>query len=110
MYEDYLTFRGFNVVTATSGAEAIAIATARRPAVILMDLQMGGMTGTEALQILRADPVHTGAHIVAFTAHALSSERRAALAAGFDDVIAKPCLPDDLAKVVSRLLDAPRVP
>jgi CheY-like chemotaxis protein len=108
MYEEYLKFRGYHVVTASSGAAAIEIARQQRPALILMDLQMGGMTGTEALRILRADPSHRHVHIVALTAHALDGERHAALAAGFDEVLAKPCLPEDLVTAVARLLATPR--
>jgi CheY-like chemotaxis protein len=104
MYEEYLTFRGYRVVTASSGAEAVDLARATRPALILMDLQMGGMTGTEAMQILRADPAHRDVQIVALTAHALDGDRRAALDAGFDDVLAKPCLPDELVAAIGRLL------
>jgi CheY-like chemotaxis protein len=104
MYEEYLTFRGYRVVTASSGAEAISLARSAHPTLILMDLQMAGMTGTQALQILRADPANAGVQIVALTAHALDGHRRAALAAGFDDVLAKPCLPDDLVAAIDRLL------
>jgi CheY-like chemotaxis protein len=46
--------------------------------------------------------------IVAFTAHALQDERLTALHAGFDEVLAKPCLPDELASAVARLLVTPR--
>ncbi len=108
MYEEYLTFRGYRVVTASSGAEAVELAGTTRPALILMDLQMGGMTGTEAMRILRADPAHSHVKIVALTAHALDGDRRAALAAGFDEVLAKPCLPDDLVAAIGRLLTSAR--
>ncbi len=108
MYEEYLTFRGYRVVTAASGAAAIELARDVRPALILMDLQMGGMTGTEAMKILRADASFAKVPIVALTAHALDGDRRAALTAGFDDVLAKPCLPEDLAAAVERLLAGAR--
>ena len=108
MYEEYLRFRGYSVVTASSGAQAVDLARTTRPALILMDLQMGGMTGTEAMQILRADPAHSDVQIVALTAHALDGDRRAALAAGFDEVLPKPCLPDDLVAAIGRLLAGTR--
>jgi len=104
MYEEYLQFKGYRVVTATDGPSAIAIATSQRPALILMDLQMGGMTGTQAMQVLRADVGFDAVPIIAFTAHALEEQRVAALNAGFDEVLSKPCLPDVLASVVDRLL------
>jgi two-component system cell cycle response regulator DivK len=104
MYEEYLCFKGFRVVTATNGPSAIEIATAERPALILMDLQLAGMTGTEAMRLLRADARFDPVPIIAFTAHAFDDERVEALSAGFDEVVAKPCLPDDLVGAVNRLL------
>jgi two-component system cell cycle response regulator DivK len=110
IYEQYLTFKGYRVVTARSGREAIDVARTRMPAVILMDLSMAVMTGTEAMRILRSDTTFSDVPIVAFTAHALHDERQAALHAGFDDVVAKPCLPDELVTAVDRLLTTPRRP
>jgi DNA-binding response OmpR family regulator len=75
-----------------------------RPDVILLDLRMPGLTGTETMQILRADPSFVNTPIVALTAYALDAERRLALDAGFDQLIAKPCLPDALAEAVERIL------
>ena len=108
IYEQYLTFKGYRVLTAASGAEAIAVARAERPSVILMDLRMMAMTGTEAMQVLRMDPAFSQVPIVAFTALALDEEKTVALAAGFDEVIPKPCLPDDLMAAIDRLLANPR--
>ena len=108
IYEQYLTFKGYRVLTAASGAEAIAVARAERPSVILMDLRMMAMTGTEAMKVLRLDPAFSQVPIVAFTAHALDEEKTIALAAGFDGVIPKPCLPDELMAAIDRLLATPR--
>jgi CheY-like chemotaxis protein len=71
---------------------------------ILMDLQMHGMTGTEAMRLLREHPQLAGVPIVAFTAHALERERVEALRDGFDGVIPKPCLPDDLVTLIEEYL------
>ena len=108
IYDEYLTFKGYRVLTTTSGSAAIEIARSQRPALILMDLRMPGMTGTEAMRLLRTDPTFNGVPIVAFTAHALDGEKIGALEAGFDEVIAKPCLPDELMAAVDRLLAARR--
>ncbi len=86
------------------GREPIDVARRERPALIFMDLSMPHMTGAEALKMLRADPSFRAIPIVALTAHALDSEREAAILAGFDEVIAKPCLPDDLVAAAARLL------
>ena len=108
IYQQYLTFKGYHVITARSGHEAIAAARRYMPAVIFMDLSMAVMTGTEAMRVLRSDAAFSHVPIVAFTAHALQDERLTALHAGFDEVLAKPCLPDELVSAVARLLATPR--
>jgi two-component system cell cycle response regulator DivK len=109
IYGDYLTFKGYRVIVARSGAEAIDAARAQRPSMIFMDLRMPHMTGTEALWALRADPSFAQVPIVALTAHAFEDEIATALRDGFDEVIAKPCNPDALIAVVERLLSSPQV-
>src|SRR5258705_6148390 len=104
MYKEYLTYRGFHVLAARNGEETLAQARLHRPDVILLDLLMPGMTGTEAMRILRADSSFIGTPIIALTAHAMDGERRLALDAGFDELIAKPCLPDALVTAVERIL------
>jgi CheY-like chemotaxis protein len=108
IYGSYLTFKGYRTVAATSGEEGVAAARAYRPDVILMDLRMAGMTGTDAMRALRSDDVFAGVPIAALTAHALDEETKQALADGFDAVIAKPCLPQDLVGHVERLLTSQR--
>jgi CheY-like chemotaxis protein len=104
MYREYLTYRGHHVIVARNGAEALDEARRHRPAVILLDIRMPVMTGTDALRELRSDPAFRRVPIIALTAHALDTERRDLLAAGFDDLISKPCLPDQLAAAVEQLL------
>jgi two-component system cell cycle response regulator DivK len=106
MYETYLTMRGYHVMTARTGADAVQIARTSQPAVILLDLQMPDMSGAETLGRLRADAALRDAHIVAFTARAIARERAAALAAGFDSVLTKPCAPETLAVEIDRWLAA----
>lgn len=104
MYNEYLTFKGCRVIVATDGAEGIDKARREPPDVILMDLRMPSMTGTEAMRSLKADPTFARVPIVALTAHALDGEQGNARAAGFDAVILKPCLPDDLLTEIEQLL------
>jgi CheY-like chemotaxis protein len=104
IYTTYLECHGYRVVTAATGEEALRAARERRPDLLLLDIRMPGMTGTEVMQILRTDPTFAGIPMVAFTAHALEDERLAALASGFDQVIAKPCLPDELLRHVQAIL------
>ena len=104
MYREYLTYRGYHVVVARNGEEAIAQARAHRPDVILLDLRMPGMTGTDVMRVLRADESFRHVPVIALTAHAFAAERIDALAAGFDELIPKPCLPDQLVLAVERIL------
>lgn len=104
IYSTYLRLHGYRVAVATTGPEAISLAHAETPALILLDIRMPGMTGTEAMQILRTDAKFAGVPMVALTAHALEDEHAAALAAGFDQVISKPCLPDELLRSIRTML------
>ena len=108
IYREYLTFKGIQVITASSGAECLVLARQYQPALIFLDIRMALMSGTQAMQILRTDPRFAATPIVALTAHALDDERIAALAAGFDEVISKPCNPDALVSAVLRLIATPR--
>jgi len=108
MYAEYLAFRGYRVVTAASGACALKAASEERPAIILMDLEMRQMSGREAMRSLKADPRFAGVPIVAFTAHTLEAERSQALYDGFDAVIPKPCLPDELVTLIQPFLASDR--
>ena len=108
MYAEYLTMHGYPVIVARDGNEAVHMARAERPALILMDLEMPGMNGIDALRVLRTDDTLAQTVIVALTAHALERELTEARREGFDDVISKPCLPDDLLAAIERLLTGPR--
>ena len=108
LYETYLTFHGYRAVTATNGQDAAALAVSHRPALILMDLDMAAMTGTHGLQALRKDSTFDEIPIVAWSTQALEDQRVAADSAGFDEVIAKPCLGGDLKAAIDRLLNPER--
>ena len=90
MLAEYLTFRGFAVVEALNGREAVELATDRPPALVLMDLRMPGVTGWEATRVLRADPRTKDAIIIAVTAHAMKGDAEIAHDAGCDGFIPKP--------------------
>ena len=90
LLSEYLEFRGFSVVAAKSGREAIALAPQIRPSAVLMDLGMPDVDGWEATRRLRQNPDTRDVMIIAVTAHALNREVQAALDAGCDAVVAKP--------------------
>lgn len=104
LFGEYLSFKGYQVVLACDGVEALEQARRFSPDVMLLDVRMPKMTGTEAMQAIKTDPQFTGVPVVALTAHALDYERDALLTAGFDAVVTKPCLPDALADIVFNLV------
>jgi CheY-like chemotaxis protein len=87
---DVLQFAGYEVLSARSGEQGVALARERAPDLVLMDLQLPAMDGTEALRILRADPLTREIPVVAVTAFAMKNDRERALDAGFDSYLEKP--------------------
>jgi len=105
MVAEYLAFRGFSVLQASTGAEAIEIARRHRPRLILMDLGMPGLDGWETTRQLKADARTKSCMIIALTAHALTTQHASALQAGCDEVIAKPFDLATLAETVDRIVN-----
>jgi two-component system, cell cycle response regulator DivK len=101
---EYLAFRGYRVATAEDGVDALAKTRDLLPDVILMDLSLPRLDGWEASRQLKGDERTRHIPIIALTAHALSSARDRAVAAGCDSVVTKPCLPRDLEAEVRRHL------
>ena len=97
MYEEYLSFEGFEVDTAADGRQALAKAVAARPDVLVLDLTMPGMDGWDVATSLKGDPRTRDVRIIAVTGHALTGSEAAARKAGVDAFLSKPCLPEDLA-------------
>ena len=87
---DVLEFAGFTVLVAVTGEDAVARAVAARPDLVLMDLQLPGIDGHEALNRLRRDERTSDIPVVALTAFAMREDRERALAAGFDGYLHKP--------------------
>jgi len=90
MLTEYLQFRGFVVVASPDGQDALTQALASPPAIILMDLQMPGITGWEATRRLKAHPATKDVIVIALTAHAMAPDEGLALQAGCDAFIPKP--------------------
>jgi CheY-like chemotaxis protein len=99
-----LELEGFRVDTAASGEELLVRLNARRPDLILMDVQLPGQDGLTITRQLKADPATTAIPIVALTAHAMASDRAHALAAGCIDHISKPIDTRTLAHQIRELL------
>ncbi len=82
--------KGYEVVLAVNGAEAIDKAAAERPELILMDLSMPVLDGYEATRRLKAQSATAGIPIIGLSAHAMVGDREKALSAGCDDYDTKP--------------------
>ncbi len=100
-----LELGGHDVRTAADGAEALAIAPAFRPELVLLDLGMPRVSGFEVCRALRAEPWAKGVRIVAVTGLGQAGDRRATADAGFDAHLVKPV---DHADVLALLADLPR--
>lgn len=81
---------GFELLIARDGAAGLALATAARPDLILMDLNLPGIDGWEATRRLKSDPRTAAIPVIALTAHAMTGERENAIAAGCDEFDTKP--------------------
>ncbi|MBI5444732.1 MAG: response regulator [Deltaproteobacteria bacterium] len=81
---------GFEVLEATSGEEALALAVQNVPDLVLMDVDLSGMSGLEATRRMKADVRLRGVPVVALTAYAMVGDREKALEAGCDGYLSKP--------------------
>lgn len=105
MYAMYLEHEGFRAAEAGDGHAAIEEAKRRRPALILMDATMPRLDGWEAARLLKADDDTKSIPLIMLTAHAFAEHRERAAAVGADAFLAKPVLPDDLAREIRRILN-----
>jgi two-component system, cell cycle response regulator DivK len=87
---DVLEFAGFRTVEASGGVEGVALAVERNPDLVLMDIRMPDLSGTEALKLLREDSRTAGIPIVAVTSSTMRGDEERFISEGFDGYIAKP--------------------
>jgi two-component system, cell cycle response regulator DivK len=99
---DVLVLGGFRTVEASSGGEGVAAAVEHLPDVILMDIRLPDMDGTEATRRLRDDPRTARIPVVALTSLAMKGDREWLLAAGFDGYLEKPISVAELPEQVRR--------
>ena len=102
---DILTAKGHGVLEATSGEEGLQMASAERPDLVLMDIQLPGINGIDALGRLRADPRTAQIPVVAFTASVTVSDRSRVAEAGFDAFVSKPIDLKEFIAVIAGLLE-----
>jgi CheY-like chemotaxis protein len=100
--------RGHEMTVVGSGKAALEAIASSHFDLVLMDVQMPEMDGTEATAEIRRQEVETGGHlpVIALTAHAMKGDRELFLDAGMDDYISKPIKASELDAVIRKLLDA----
>lgn len=104
LYAQYLTYTGFSVVTAINGHEAIRLAQLLRPDIVLMDVRLPGMDGLEATADLKRQPELMHIPVVAITADPSKEMADRCREAGCCSFIAKPVLPDEVARHLRAVL------
>jgi two-component system, cell cycle response regulator DivK len=90
LVRDVLQSRGYLTEETDRGEQAVRLAGASRPALILMDIQLPGINGMDTLKLLRADPATRDIPVMAVTASAMTHDRQKIMAAGFDAYQSKP--------------------
>ncbi|HEX5724339.1 MAG TPA: response regulator [Longimicrobiaceae bacterium] len=95
---------GYEVLGARNGREAVELARAHQPDLVVMDLAMPEMDGREAMRVLKSDASTAGIPVVLLTAMALSVDREKMIAEGFDGFLVKPCLPPVFLAEVRRFV------
>src|SRR5215470_516612 len=101
---DLLVNAGYELIEAESGEEAITAVAARRPDLILMDIQLPVIDGYEATRRIRSNPDLKSVPIIAVTSYALAGDEDKALAAGCDGYVTKPYSPRQLLAKVRTFL------
>jgi two-component system, cell cycle response regulator DivK len=92
--------RGYDVILAHDGQEAVDKTRSERPDVVLLDMNLPVMDGWTAARTLKADPATAKVPLIALTAHAMSGDRDKALEAGCDDYHPKPV---DFSRLLSQI-------
>jgi two-component system, cell cycle response regulator DivK len=104
LVRDVLGHAGYRVLEAGDAERGIELARAETPDLILMDVQLPGIDGVEALRRLRADSETASIPVVALTALAMKEDRERFLGAGFDGYLEKPVSVPDLSGQVAALI------
>ena len=105
LVRDVLQVKGYQTIESETAEEGIRLAKEQRPALILMDIQLPGISGIEALQRLRADPDTTAIPVIAVTASVMTAQQQNVLEAGFDGFEGKPISVVALLKTTQDLVE-----
>lgn len=101
-----LTSKGYEIRTATNAEEALKVLQTFQPKLIIMDIQLPGMSGLELTRKLKSDPKYQEMIITAVTAYAMKGDKEKALAVGFDGYITKPIDTKTFADIIAEYLES----
>jgi two-component system cell cycle response regulator DivK len=104
LFQDLLTVHGYRVLAARDGSDGVELARRHRPDLILMDIQLPGISGLVAAKMIREDDALKATPIVAVTAFALKGDEKKIRESGCDDCIPKPISAPNFLKTVKQYL------
>jgi len=90
LVRDVLQVKGYSTLEAVTGEDGVKLAVEHKPDLVLMDIQLPGINGIEALVQLRANPVTASIPVIAVTASVMQNDRKMITEAGFDAYVGKP--------------------
>ena len=105
LVRDLLQVKGYATLEAVTGEEGVRLATEHKPDLVLMDIQLPGISGIDALRILRADPDTAAIPVIAVTASVMQQDRKMITEAGFDAYVGKPISMKEFLDAVKNVLD-----
>ena len=105
LVRDILQVKGYTTIEAGTAEDGIRLAAERKPDLILMDIQLPGMNGIDALKVLRADPALAAIPVIAVTASVMQQDRNQITQAGFDGYVGKPLNLKEFLEVVRKILE-----
>ena len=108
LVRDVLQVKGYQTLEAGTAEDGIALAQAHSPDLVLMDIQLPGMNGIEALGVLRENPATAHIPVIAVTASVMQQDRKLITEAGFDAYIGKPINLKEFLQAVREMIEARR--
>lgn len=106
LFRDVLAAHGYRTLAATTGTQAVELATRHAPELVLMDIHLPDIDGVEALGRLRTNPRTASIPVLALTAQAMEGDRERFLGSGFDGYVSKPVNVVELLGIVRRQCEA----
>jgi two-component system cell cycle response regulator DivK len=105
LVRDVLQVKGFSTLEAGTAEDGIQLAREHKPDLILMDIHLPGISGIEALKVLRAEATTAGIPVIAVTASVMQQDRKQITEAGFDAYVGKPINLKEFLDAVRAALD-----